>query len=52
MRRDVAREFKEQIWDANGRIRLDKPWKAEGVTFMESLPEIPTDGEKPQTKRS
>jgi hypothetical protein len=51
LRRDVAKEFKEQIWDTNGRARLDKPWKPEGVTFTGSLPEVPTGGEKPQAKR-
>ena len=52
LRRDVAREFKEQIWDANGRKRLDKPWKTEGVTFIESLPAVPADDERLQAKRS
>jgi hypothetical protein len=52
LRRDVAKDLKEQIWDANARIRLDRPWKPEGVTFLESLPQLPDGGEKRQVKRN
>jgi len=52
LRREVAKDLKEQIWDADGRIRLDKPWKPEGVTFLESLPQLPDGGEKRQVKRN
>jgi hypothetical protein len=42
LRREVAKEFKDQIWETNERVRLDKGWKQEGVTFLESLPDLPT----------
>lgn len=38
LRREMAADFKRQLWEINGRKGLDKPWKPEGVTFLESLP--------------
>jgi len=51
LRRDIAKEFKEQIWDANGRVRLDKPWKPDGITFIDSLPDIRRDSERSPAKK-
>jgi hypothetical protein len=39
IRRDVVADFKSKIWEVNDRRGLDKAWKPEGKTFLESLPE-------------
>ena len=38
LRREMAADFKRKLWEINERKGLDKPWKPEGVTFLESLP--------------
>jgi hypothetical protein len=38
--RQVAADFKRQIAQTNARKALDKAWKPEGVTFLESLPAL------------
>ena len=40
LRRDVAASLKQMIWQTNDRIRLDRPWKPEGKTFVASLPAL------------
>jgi hypothetical protein len=40
LRRDIAADFKRKIWELNERKALEKPWKWEGVTFLESLPPL------------
>jgi hypothetical protein len=38
LRREMAADFKRQLLGLNERKSLDKPWKPEGVTFLDSLP--------------
>ena len=38
LRREMASDFKRQLWAINDRKGLEKPWKPEGVTFLQSLP--------------
>lgn len=38
LRREMAADFKRQLWALNERKGLDKTWKPEGVTFLQSLP--------------
>jgi len=40
LKREIAAEFKSMAWQIDQRIGLDRPWKPEGVTFLESLPPI------------
>ncbi|MCW5978518.1 MAG: AIPR family protein [Bryobacteraceae bacterium] len=40
IRREVAAEFKKKIWEVEKRKTLDRAWKPEGVTFLESLPDF------------
>lgn len=40
LRRDIAASLKTLLWQTNDRVRLDRPWKPEGKTFLDSLPEI------------
>jgi hypothetical protein len=40
LRREIAADFKRKIWEVNERRHLDKPWKPEGKTFLESLPKL------------
>jgi AIPR protein len=40
LRRDMAADFKRKIWELNERKALEKTWKWEGVTFLESLPPL------------
>ena len=42
VRREVAAEFKSMIWQVDQRVGLDRPWKPEGVTFLDSLPNLQT----------
>ena len=39
LRRDIAAEFKRKVCEVNERKLLDKPWKPEGKTFVDSLPD-------------
>jgi len=41
LRREVAAEFKTRVWEVDGRRGLDRAWKPEGMTFLESLPDLP-----------
>ena len=41
LRRDIAAEFKRRVWEVDSRRGLDRVWKPEGVTFLESLPDLP-----------
>ena len=52
LRRDVARDFKDQIWDVAGRVRLDKPRKPEGATFVESLPILAEASVRAEARRT
>jgi len=38
LKRNMAHDFKKILWDCADRRGLDKPWKPEGQTFLESLP--------------
>jgi hypothetical protein len=38
LNRHIAADFKRKIEETNLRKALDKPWKPENVTFMDSLP--------------
>jgi len=38
--RDKAADFKQLVWEVNERKALDRPWKVEGKTFLESLPNL------------
>ena len=38
LRREIAADFKRLLWALSDRKGLDKPWKPEGVTFLQSLP--------------
>jgi hypothetical protein len=40
LKRDIATAVKDVVWQTNERIGLDKPWKPEGVTFIQSLPPL------------
>ncbi len=40
LERNFSKDFKDAIWAADLRVRLDKPWKPEGTTFINSLPTI------------
>ncbi|MBI3850705.1 MAG: AIPR family protein [Verrucomicrobia bacterium] len=40
LRREMAADFKAKVWEVNQRKNLDKPWKPEGTTFIESLPTL------------
>lgn len=40
LRRDIAAEFKRRAWEVDARKGLDRVWKPEGVTFLESLPDL------------
>ena len=40
VRRDTTSEIKRILWETNERKRLDRPWKQEGKTFLESLPNL------------
>jgi hypothetical protein len=40
LRRDIAADFKRRVWEVDSRKGLDRIWKPEGVTFMESLPDL------------
>jgi len=40
LKREIAAEFKSMVWQVDHRVGLDRPWKPEGVTFLESLPAI------------
>lgn len=40
LRRDVAAELKRRVWEVDARKGLDRVWKPEGVTFLESLPDL------------
>lgn len=37
LKREVAASLKELVWQTNERIGFDRPWKPEGVTFLQSL---------------
>jgi hypothetical protein len=39
LERPVAATFKLKLWEIGGRKGLDKAWKPEGKTFLQSLPE-------------
>jgi phenylpyruvate tautomerase PptA (4-oxalocrotonate tautomerase family) len=41
LKREIAASIKELVWQTNDRTGLDKPWKPEGVTFVQSLPPLP-----------
>lgn len=38
--RNIAAEFKDKVWELQERRGLDKSWKPEGKTFLESLPQL------------
>lgn len=38
--RSAAEAFKTMLWQVDQRILLDRPWKPEGVTFVDSLPHL------------
>ena len=38
--RNIAAEFKAKVWELQERRGLDKSWKPEGKTFLESLPQL------------
>jgi hypothetical protein len=40
LKREISAVFKELVWEVNGRVNLDRPWKEEGVTFIDSLPSL------------
>jgi hypothetical protein len=40
LKRNMAHDFKKILWDCAERRGLDKPWKPEGQTFLESLPRV------------
>lgn len=40
LRRDVASDFKSMVWEIDKRRMLDRAWKPEGKTFLESLPSL------------
>lgn len=50
LKRDVARELKSQVWAAGDRLKLDRPWKQEGVTFLSSMPELLSLQERPKSR--
>lgn len=42
--RDIARDFKKLVTEQNDRKGLSRSWKREGVTFIDSLPALPSLG--------
>ena len=40
LKREVAADFKDMVFQVDKRVGLDRPWKPEGVTFLESLPSL------------
>jgi hypothetical protein len=40
LRREVASDFKSIVWEVDKRKMLEKVWKPEGKTFLESLPSL------------
>jgi hypothetical protein len=38
--RSAAEAFKTMLWQLDQRVLLDRPWKPEGVTFLNSLPPL------------
>jgi hypothetical protein len=38
--RSAAEAFKTMLWQVDRRVALDRPWKPEGVTFLDSLPPL------------
>lgn len=38
LKREVAAELKDLVWQTDKRSGMDRPWKSEGCTFLESLP--------------
>ena len=46
IKRDVAAEFKREILKREQFKPLDEPWKARGVTFLQSLPANPDLGDR------
>jgi hypothetical protein len=39
--RSVAEAFKTMLWQVDQGVGRDRPWKPEGVTFLDSLPPLP-----------
>lgn len=42
LKRDNAAALKSLVWEYNDRRGIDKIWKPEGKTFLESLPDLPS----------
>ena len=40
LKREIASSLKDLVWQTNERIGFDRPWKPEGVTFINSLPSL------------
>jgi len=40
LKREVASSLKDLVWQTNDRVGLDRPWKPEGFTFLQSLPSL------------
>jgi AIPR protein len=40
LKRDIAASLKTLVWEYNSRINLDRVWKPQGKTFINSLPLI------------
>ena len=40
LKREIAAEVKDLVWQVDQRVGLDRPWKPEGVTFVHSLPSL------------
>ena len=40
LKREIATEFKDMVWQTDQRTGLDRPWKQEGLSFLDSLPSV------------
>ncbi|WP_433968028.1 hypothetical protein [Tunturiibacter gelidiferens] len=40
LKRDVASSLKALVWEYNDRVNLDRAWKEQGTTFVNSLPDL------------
>jgi len=41
LKRDLAAQMKRLVWETNDRKTMDRVWKPEGRTFLQSLPDLP-----------
>ena len=40
LKRDISASLKKLVWEYNDRVNIDKIWKPQGKTFLQSLPDL------------